>query len=140
MTTRGRCLCGGVAFAYEGAPLWQGYCHCESCRRATGSPVAAFIGVDSAGARIGGETLAVHDSSPGVRRSFCRRCGTPLAYQADRFPGELHFYAAGLERPQDFVPQFHVFYEERLPWFDLDDGLPRYRKGSDGAKMGKDES
>lgn len=135
MTTRGRCLCGGVTFAYEGKALWQGYCHCESCRRNTAAPVTAFLGVAADRARLEGESLAVYESSAGVRRSFCKRCGTPMAYESEREPGEIHFYAAGLDNPGDYAPQFHVHAGERLPWFDTDDALPRYQEGSSGPKL-----
>lgn len=128
--TRGRCLCGGVTFEYSGGELWRGYCHCESCRRNTGSPVTAFLGVAAEQARLAGETLAVYESSPGVRRSFCSRCGSPMAYESDREPGEIHFYAASLDRPEDYSPDFHVHTGERLPWFDVADGLPRHPRGS----------
>lgn len=134
-TTRGRCLCGGVTFEYEGPELWRGYCHCESCRRNTASPVTAFLGVPADKARLEGETLAVFRSSPGVRRSFCNRCGTPMAYESENDPGEMHFYAACLESPADYAPQFHVHVGERLPWFEVTDDLPRYRAGSSGPEV-----
>lgn len=43
---RGDCLCGHPAFEYEGEPNWQGWCHCESCRRQTASLATAYLGVD----------------------------------------------------------------------------------------------
>jgi hypothetical protein len=57
---------------------------------------------------------------------FCATCGTPIAFEHDRFPHEIHLYAASLENPRDFAPQFHVFDAERLPWIELADDLPRY--------------
>jgi hypothetical protein len=136
--TSGRCLCGGVTFAYEGPELWRGYCHCGSCRRNTASPVTAFLGVPADKARLEGETLAVYVSSPGVRRSFCSRCGTPMAYESENEPGEIHFYAATLDAPQDYVPAFHVHVGEKLPWFEVADDLPRHRASSTGPKIEED--
>lgn len=129
-TKRGRCLCGAVTFEYEGPENWRGHCHCESCRRNTASPMTTFMGVPRAAVRFGGETLAVYESSPGVRRSFCGRCGTPMAYETDKLPHEIHFYAANLEHPEDFKPAFHVHYAEHLPWLEVADDLPRYPHGS----------
>ena len=128
--TRGRCLCGQVTFEYEGPENWSGHCHCESCRRNTSSPFTSFFGVPRTAYRFTGEAPAVYESSPGVRRHFCRRCGTPIAYDADDYPDEIHFYAASLEHPEDFVPQFHVHYAEHLPWVELSDALPRYARGT----------
>ena len=131
---QGRCLCGAITFAYEGKPLWVAHCHCESCRRATASPVTTFLGVASQGFRWTSSAPQVFESSPGVRRSFCGLCGSPLAYEADRFPGEVQLYVATLDDPGAIEPRGHVHVAEQLPWFEVLDALPRYaRAGSDGA-------
>ena len=44
----GHCLCGSVCFEIRGKPVWVGHCHCQSCRRNTGSAVATFVGLRSA--------------------------------------------------------------------------------------------
>ena len=128
--TRGRCLCGAVTYEYEGPENWRGHCHCESCRRSTGSPFTSFLGVPRAAARFTGRAPAVHRSSPGVERLFCATCGGPLAYRSERWPDEIHFYAASLEQPGRYVPQFHVNWAERLPWIELADDLPKYDRSS----------
>ena len=64
-----------------------------------------------------------------MRRLFCANCGTPMAYEADRFPGEIHFYAASLEDSRDFAPQHHVHWAERVPWIALADDLPKHGHG-----------
>ena len=71
-------------------------------------------------------------SSPGVTRSFCARCGTPLAYESVRAQGELHLYLGGFDAPQLFVPQLHVHYAEHLPWLELNDALPHYAADGSG--------
>lgn len=122
----GRCLCGDVRYTVSQPPLWVGHCHCESCRRNTGSAVATFVGVavDAFTTTLG--TRSFYESSPGVRRSFCARCGTPLAYESDRFPGEVHLFLGTLDDPNQLRPQFHVHCAERIPWFEIHDTLPRY--------------
>ncbi|NUB46634.1 GFA family protein [Fertoebacter nigrum] len=120
----GHCLCGKTRFACDAAPLWQGHCHCESCRRATGSPFTSFLGVADGHWRWVGAEPAIYASSPGVTRYFCQGCGTPMAFRAERFPGEMHFYAATLDAPETFQPTRHYFAAERLPWVHLADGLP----------------
>lgn len=102
------------------------HCHCESCRRQCSAPFTTFVGVKDGRWRWTGEEPAVFASSPGVRRSFCAACGTPMAYAADRWPGEIHFYAASLDDPNAVEPTAHVHATERLRWVRLDDGLPRH--------------
>ena len=129
--TRGRCLCGQVTFEYEGPENWSGHCHCESCRRNTSSPFTSFLGVAKTAYRYTGKMPAAYESSPGVRRLFCATCGSPVAYESDRWPEETHFYAASLEKPEAYRPEFHVFWSEKVPWIDLADDLPKYDHSGD---------
>lgn len=128
---RGRCLCGEVSFEYTGPENWRGHCHCESCRRNTSSPFTTFFGVPKIAYRFTGKQPSVYRSSPGVRRLFCANCGTPMAYESDRYPDEIHFYAASLADPAGFVPEFHVHWAEKVPWVTLADDLPRHAHSSD---------
>jgi len=65
-------------------------------------------------------------SSVGVKRFFCDKCGTPMAFQAEHYPGEIHLYAATLEHPKQFKPEFHVHYDSKLDWLDVRDDLQKY--------------
>ena len=120
----GRCLCGAVRFETEAPPLWQSHCHCESCRRATSSPFTSYFGMAEGAWRWTGAPPAEYASSPGVMRYFCGRCGSPMAYRSDRWPEEMHFFAASLDDPARYRPENHVFWAEHLPWIALADGLP----------------
>ena len=138
MTTRkGRCLCGAVAYEYDGPENWIGHCHCESCRRNCSAPFTTFVGVPNAAWRFIGIEPAAYASSPGVRRLFCPKCGTPVAYSAEKFPDETHFYLAALEDASGLAPAFHVFAGEQVPWVELADHLPRYLRGTSGPKLGE---
>lgn len=121
----GHCLCGRVSFAYSGPENWRAHCHCESCRRATSSAFTSFMGVPDGRWRWTGAEPKTFASSPGVTRSFCGTCGAQMAYRANRFPDEIHFYAATLAEPDQYKPQRHVHTDEQLPWICLADGLPR---------------
>lgn len=122
----GRCLCGDIRFSFYGPLNWQGHCHCDSCRRASSAPMTSFLGVPDGQWQWTGKEPATYESSPGVRRRFCPRCGSQVAYEADQFAGEIHFYAATLDQPEAFAPTFHVFAAEAVSWLEIDDDLPRY--------------
>lgn len=121
----GKCLCGRIRFEAEGEPLWVAHCHCNSCRRSTGAPVTTFVGFERERITITGERKTFN-SSPDVFRSFCAHCGTPLSYESERCPGEIHFYISVMDTPDVFKPQRHVFHEEHISWLELNDDLPRY--------------
>ncbi len=126
MATTGHCLCRDLAYEFDGDPLWVAYCHCESCRRHTSSTVATFVGVAVKGFRYTHGTPAKFASSPGVTRSFCARCGSPMSFEGTKWPGEVHLYVGTLSDPAAFVPTGHVHVAERVPWFEIDDTLPRH--------------
>ena len=120
----GHCLCGQLRFVAKGEPKWVAYCHCASCRRHTGSPVACFVNFPLARVSFSG-ARATFESSPGVTRSHCAACGTPIAYETARRPGEIDLYLNAFDVPERFEPQVHVHFAEHLPWFDTRDDKPR---------------
>lgn len=123
----GRCLCGNLRFELRGKPLWVAHCHCHSCRRNTGSAVATFVGHKKEQLTYTRGERKFYESSPGVQRGFCADCGTPMTYEADRCPDEVHLYVSTLDNPGAYRPQVHVFFAERIPWMKLEDDLPRYQ-------------
>jgi len=82
-------------------------------------------------------------SSSQARRSFCDGCGSPVTYEPDQQPDEVHIYAASLADPSGVAPTVHVFTEEQLPWFEVKDELPRYattrQGGADPISIGPSE-
>lgn len=124
----GRCLCGDVRFEATPPFLRCVTCHCESCRRATSSPMAAYFGVEDGQWRWSGAEPRRFNSSPSVERSFCGRCGSPLTFRSTRagFSGVIHFYTACLEDQEALEPSSHFFHAERLSWLRLDDEMPRH--------------
>ena len=49
-----------------------------------------------------------------------------MGFEGDHYPGGMHLYAASLDNPEDFNPDFHVNYQSKLHWLDMDDDLPKY--------------
>ena len=109
-----------------GEATWGCYCHCDDCRRNCAAPVVAWLGVPEKQFEWTGQATTRLESSPGVSRHFCADCGTPMAFVADHYPGDMQLYAATLDDPGDFTPTFHVNYKSKLPWLRLDDDLPKY--------------
>ena len=121
---KGHCLCGACTFELVGPHNWVGHCHCESCRRAVSSPFTTWIGQENGAWTFGGAKPVSYVSSPGNTRGFCGTCGSPMYFKSDRFPNEMHFYAALLEYPHTVEPTIHFHSDEMLRWVHLSDGLP----------------
>jgi hypothetical protein len=120
----GSCLCGAVRFTSVAATMFASHCHCETCRRAHAAPFVTWTAVPVGSLRIDGEaTLRRYGSSPGVTRSFCGTCGTPLFFWGDDAPDRVYVPAAvwgALDRAVDG----HVSYEEHVAWVEGLQGLP----------------
>jgi hypothetical protein len=130
MTTsvaRGSCLCGSVRFQAALPSKWVAHCHCNSCRRAHGAAFVTWAGFE--GEQFSFEPDSAqpnwHESSPGARRAFCGRCGSPMFFQSTRWPGEMHVARALFTDPLDREPMVHVFYDSHVDWLDVNDALPK---------------
>jgi len=119
----GRCFCKAVGFEIDAPILSCVNCHCESCRRQCSAPMTSYIGVPDSQWRWTGKTPKVFHSSPGVERTFCGNCGTPLSFRSERMSNVMHFYVAAMEEPENFKPELHVAYEEKLSWLNIGDDL-----------------
>ena len=134
MTEKGRvvsggCMCGAVRYEATGAPQGSGYCHCRSCRHHTGAPIVAFVVFTADQVEWLSGDRTVFESSPGILRAFCRDCGTSLTYECSELV-ELHI--STLDNPDEFPPNEHTHYGERISWFETADKLTRY-KGTLGS-------
>jgi hypothetical protein len=48
-----------------------------------------------------------------------------LFFRSSRWPGEWHIARAHFTTPVDREPQVHAFYETHVPWFAVNDELPK---------------
>jgi hypothetical protein len=120
----GRCLCGAVKVEVVAEPIWVGNCHCPSCQKATSAAFATYAGFDATAVRFTGETPKLFKSSPGVKRRFCSGCGSPVSFEGEAWPGEIHLHAILLDQSDDLAPEGHSYVRSRKPWLKLDDHLP----------------
>lgn len=123
----GGCHCGAVRYEVTSKPDYVACCHCESCRKTTGAPMVIFSTYLEKDVRFTKGERQVYHSSPGVRRTYCGNCGTPLSYESEwRGDVVIGFYVSTLDEPDQFPPQRHVFDAERVSWFHVADKLPRF--------------
>lgn len=120
----GHCYCGAVRFEINGESDWVGHCHCESCRRASGSVMTTFAGFRHEQVKFTGTMPNRHTTADGVTRSFCGRCGSPVAYENSDRPDEIHLQLGLFDELEAMVPQDHSFLEEKPSWLVADEHLP----------------
>ncbi len=124
----GSCLCGGVSFQIN-APLEPiQMCHCSQCRKAQGGAFGTNTPVQTAhfALKSGAELLSEYESSPGKRRVFCRRCGSPIYSSRDTLAGVIRIRAGLLDEPLQVKPAYHFYTASKCSWFTISDDLPQY--------------
>lgn len=113
---RGGCHCGRVRFEAAGSPKFISRCHCESCRKTTGAAFSTWVGYNVDAVAWTTDPPSFYSSSPGVKRGYCRACGTPLSYESDKWPGERHFLIGVFDNPRAFTPTGDFQKDEALDW------------------------
>jgi hypothetical protein len=131
----GGCLCAAVRYEASGEPYHSGYCHCVTCRRASGAPVVAWFSVKLKDFRLlQGETRSFESSDHG-RRRHCGSCGTQLFFDDDDFPDEIDITNASLDEPERVPPDFHLYDKSRIDWVRFGDGLRHFDEKRQGERQ-----
>ncbi|MFL5333795.1 MAG: GFA family protein [Geminicoccaceae bacterium] len=110
----GWCRRGAFRFEAGGRRNWVAYCYYESCR-ATGAPVAAYARFPEVAVTFGDTPPTAYASAPGVRRGFYGRCGSPVSFVGDCWPGEIHLHLGCVDDTSDLVADREAYAAERLP-------------------------
>jgi hypothetical protein len=72
--------------------------------------------------------MSEHHSSPQVTRGLCRQCGTSITYEHEDREGQIDVTLTSFDDPSQFSPEAHIWVDDKLPWVDIDDGLPQYAR------------
>lgn len=114
----GSCLCGQVSFEIEGDFDRFYLCHCEYCRKDTGSAHAANLFSTSAKLKwLSGEAKITTYNLPSTRhvKSFCSICGSALPIT--QMKGNLLVVPAGsLTGKVSIKPDAHLFISSKADW------------------------
>ena len=129
-TYTGGCLCGAVRYEISGSVGNPCFCHCASCRRATGAPMVPWGTFGRDALRVTRGRLSEYRSSAQVWRGFCARCGTSLTYRHEARAAEIDVTLATLDDPTRLTPLMHVWVKDQLPWVSIGDSLPRHEAGT----------
>ena len=126
----GGCLCGALRYEVTGDAANPCFCHCASCRRASGAPMVPWATFAREALRITRGRLHEYRSSGEVWRGFCAHCGTSLTYRHEARAREIDVTLATLDDPTAIAPRMHVWVKDRLPWVTIADGLPQFPEGT----------
>ena len=125
-SAEGGCLCLAVRYRVSGVPLSSIVCHCNSCRKASAAPAVGWVTFDRKKFALLRGELSSFQSSPGVLRTICRLCGSPLTYARDESPNTVDVTTASLDHPE-------VWLEYKVSWEATNRGIGQYPRGSGGG-------
>ena len=132
IVSEGGCLCGAVRYRITGRPRSSSTCFCRSCRLASGATPVAWVVVGLSQYALLSGQLAAFQSSAKVVRSFCARCGTPLAYHHEDDLDTIDLTTATLDQPERFPPTKEIWHEDRVAWATSDPGRACFSQDSGG--------
>ena len=127
-THTGKCLCGETTFTATGDPSPAHACHCDDCRRFTGS---AFIGVDFEALEISGPINWFQSSEWGERGS-CGKCGSAMFWRLQNGDGPKVVSIGSLDDASDVPPIDKHYFADSIP--------AAYNFTGDALRMSREET
>lgn len=116
---KGSCLCGCVMFELMSEPKAAVNCHCRMCQKQHGAAFATYVSVPENDLVYlsGLDMLSTYNSSEGIARKFCRRCGSNIEWSGShKFPGWVSVALASLDTPVKPKKISDIHLESKVGW------------------------
>jgi hypothetical protein len=124
----GGCSCGTVRFSIKRF-LYVMACHCDACKKRTGSAYGLSVPVEAADiVSFSGKTttyVRTAESGRNVHYEFCPTCGTTIRWGLDRVAKRYIFAAGAFDRIHELKAVGEMYTGVALPWARLGCELER---------------
>ncbi len=118
MKITGGCLCDAIRYEIAGPPFRIANCHCEDCRRATGSAYATnlFFKEDKITLLQGVLKKFEHlaDSGSTMTKEFCNDCGSQIFGSGTKRPGAKYVTVGSIDDPSFVRPHVNLYTASAL--------------------------
>ncbi len=136
ITVNGSCLCGAVKYEVCGETKRFYHCHCQRCRKATGTGHASnlLLSPHTCITWTEGEDKLQRFKVPEAERffnCFCKHCGSPMPRVVPEIDAVL-IPAGSLDSEPPISPQGHIFWDSRAEW-SCADALPVFAEYPPGV-------
>jgi hypothetical protein len=124
----GSCLCGSMRYEISGEAKRFYHCHCQRCRKTTGTGHASNLLVTPVGSLtwLAGEELLRRYKVPEAERfynCFCSKCGSPMPRAVPELDAVV-LPAGTLDAEPPIQPQARIFWDSRADWSCSGDDIP----------------
>ena len=118
MEIMGSCFCSAVQFKLSNAPKAVVNCHCNFCRRHSGSAFATYAVVPEATFEIisGYDSISIFQFKENAHKHFCKQCGTPIFNKNVRYAGLCMVYFGVISDSLNMAPTVNIYCESQLAW------------------------
>ena len=130
----GSCLCGLIKYVIEGEIGNGYYCHCNRCRKASGSAFASNAVISPGDFKIisGEELLKTYfNEDTGLMRKFCSNCGSPIISYRPK-TDVMAVRLGTIDSPSPKGPVAHIFVGSKAEWVSIADNLPCFNERPEG--------
>ncbi len=130
----GGCLCGAVRYRSEADPVLTAHCHCEDCRRTSGTGHGTHVVIPTGALTVRGRVSLYErpaDSGHVVGRAFCPTCGSALYSTNETLPELRMVRASSLDDLEVVDPKLVVYASRAASWDHMYPSLPRFEKNPD---------
>lgn len=125
---KGSCRCGAVTYESTSEPLFGAHCHCQDCKKTTGSGHLSALLVPKESFTYQGNTTVFQtnsDSGNVLKRNFCPVCGSNIFMHSENHQG--YFILAGtLDDVEVFKPQAELYTKHRASWDHINPEIPGF--------------
>lgn len=122
---RGSCLCGAIKYQVDGPMKDVHACHCRQCRKQSGHFMAASAAPRDKVNIDGRDQITWFSSSPGIRRGFCRTCGSHLFWDDEKWD-HLSINLGALDGQTGLTLESHIFCADKGDYYKINDRLPQH--------------
>ena len=128
----GSCLCKQISYSFPSeAVVSAHHCHCEDCRKSTGSGKATIILILDQALKISGAikyfTVVGSDGNK-VSRGFCEACGSPLISSVEGYDGTKFIKAGSLDDSSWVEINSSFWADTAMDWSPLDISKDSFKK------------
>jgi hypothetical protein len=135
---QGGCSCGSVRFELDGQPLWVLACHCNACKKRTGSAYGVSVMVEDKNVKhFTGDTRTFTrsgDSGNKVQYEFCPQCGTTLRWRLDIIRNRQAFAGGAFDDMKAIAPIAELYTDDAMPWARVNCTLSRSKAPDDAFR------
>jgi hypothetical protein len=143
----GSCACGAIKWTSTALPFALNFCHCVSCRKASGVAFQAFMDFETEAVRFDMRNPAAMkhvELSKNAKRGFCSECGSSMTIQYNVDPEEMGICAGSLDvssikggiRALDGIKKKHIFVKDNIGWYDIpNDGYERQEHMKSASRL-----